>query len=98
SVVYISDKLREGQIRGIERSLTKALAALQELETTLSEPSTRGRKRSREGIEKRIQPFLSSHDLQRFIGWDLHELHGDAFQLRFWIEQDNLDTFIEQHC
>ncbi|MFO8132836.1 MAG: hypothetical protein R6U10_02720, partial [Thermoplasmatota archaeon] len=24
--------------------------------------------------------------IQRFIGWDLHELHGDAFQLRFWID------------
>lgn len=98
SVVYISEKLREGQIRGIERSLTKALAALKELETTLSEPTTRGRKRSREGIEKRVQSLLSSHDLQSFIGWDLHDLHGDAFQLRYWIEQDNLDTFIEQHC
>lgn len=97
-VVYISEKLRDGQIRGIERNLTKVIESLQELESTLSQPTTRGRKRTREGIEKRIHSLLSSHDLKAFIGWDLKVLHDDAFELRFWIEQDNLETFIQQRC
>ena len=98
TVVYISQKLREGQIRGIERSISKLSATLQELAVTLKRPTIRGQKRSPENVEKRIKSIVSTHDLKDFVGWKLEAILDDAFALHFWIEQDKLDTFIEQHC
>jgi len=98
TVVYISQKLREGQIRGIERSISKLSATLQELAVTLKRPTIRGQKRSPESVEKRIKSMVSAHDLKDFVGWKLEAILDDAFALHFWIEQDKLDAFIEQHC
>lgn len=98
TIVYISQKLREGQVRGIERNMTKLLASLQQLAQTLLNPTCRGRKRHREAIEKKIQSLISSHDLKGFIGWELKALSKDAFDFHFWIEQENLNAFIEGHC
>lgn len=98
AVVYISEKLREGQIRGIERNTAKLFVKLQQLATTLSTPTTRGPKRTRESIEKKIRSLVFSYDLEAFVRWELTGLPDDAFSLQFWTDEDQLNDVIDQRC
>jgi len=51
SVVYISEKLRQGQIRGIEQNIAKLSAKLDELKEKIRMPTGKGPKRNREDLE-----------------------------------------------
>lgn len=96
-VVYISEKLRLGQIRGIEQNIRKLFSKLGGLKTKVSTPTRRGRQRTRAILEKKITSLISSHQLDdKLIGWELKKLSKDAFELEFWINKDELDTLKEQ--
>jgi transposase len=96
-VVYISEKLRQGQIRGIEQNIRKLFSKLGELKTNIHTPTRRGRKRMRATLEKKITALISSHHLNsELIGWKLKELSQDAFELEFWINRDQLNALKEQ--
>lgn len=97
-IVYVSEKLRKGQIRGIERNTAKLFGKLENLAKTLRIPTSRGVKRNREGVERKIRSLISSYDLDEFIGWKLTALNDDAFTLQFWIDEERLNTFIEHRC
>jgi len=98
TVIYISEKLREGQIRGIQRNIKKLFTKLQQLATALSSSTTRGQKRTQQRIDKKINSLVSSYDLQGFVGWDVTPIQEDAFHLSFWVEHEHLQEFLEQRC
>ena len=95
TVVYISDKLRQGQMRGIEQNIAKLFTKLDELRERIKIPTQRGRKRRREAIEKRIRSMVSSYGLDELIFWKLNQLAEDAFDLKFWIDEDQLNTLMD---
>jgi len=52
-LVFVSEKLKEGQLRGIYQSLKKKTKHLEELQNRLLNPRTK--KRSKENLEKLIE-------------------------------------------
>ncbi|MFQ5976466.1 MAG: IS1634 family transposase, partial [Candidatus Hydrothermarchaeales archaeon] len=95
AVVYISDKLRQGQIRGIEQNIAKLFTKLNELKEKIRTPTKRGRKRKPEAVEKNVKSLISSYGLDDLIYWKLNPISKDAFELEFWIDENQLNALKE---
>lgn len=90
-VVYISEKLLQGQIRGIEQNFEKLYKKLNEIKEQIHLPTQRGRKRERAVLEKKIKSFISAYQLSDLVEWELLSKEKDSFELHFWIDQERLD-------
>jgi len=95
TVVYISEKLWQGQIRGIEQNIANLFAKLDELKEKIRTPTKRGPKRKQEVLQKKVKSLISSYRLDDIICWNLSPLLKDAFELEFWIDQDQLHILKE---
>jgi len=96
AIVYISEKLRQGQIRGIEQSIKKLFCKLNWLKEKIRLPTKRGRKRTQKSLEDKITLLIASHTPLGLIGWSLHPLIEDAFELDFWIDKKEFALLKEQ--
>ncbi len=96
TVIYISEKLRNGQIRGLEQELSKLTKKLDQLREVIKSPTQRGKKRTEAGLNKKIISLISSHVPKELMGWELSLLHEDAFELQYWINADHLEELKEQ--
>jgi len=94
-VVYISEKLLEGQIRGIEQNIKKLFSALDGLKEKIRLPVRQGPKRTPPALEKRIRALIASHDLEDLICWNLQTLAEHAFDLTFGIDENRFKTLQE---
>ena len=96
-VVYVSEKLRQGQIRGTEQAIQKAMDQLNLLQDTIKSPTRRGRKRTREQLETRIAKILAkTHLPKNLLKFTLTPLVKDAFDLDIWIDEDEY-TMLKEH-
>lgn len=89
-VVFISDRLKAGQIRGIYQSLQKTETRLNQLQDALY--NVRAKKRSREELENTIKSLIDKQFIKNIIEWSLDELDEGKFQLEFSINQNKLDN------
>jgi len=96
AVVYISEKLRQGQIRGYEQHIGKLFKTLALLNARLLRPVRKGPARSKERIEKRIRILIRRYVPERLIGWRLDELGHNAYQLHYWIDEEQF-TWLKDH-
>jgi len=96
AVVYISETLRQGQIQGIEQNIAKLFSQMNELRGKIRIPTQRGRKRTREALGKTIEKLICSRRLKDLVAWQLSELREDAFELDFWIDQEQFDALKER--
>lgn len=87
-VVYISDKLKAGQVRGIYQMLTKKEIALKKIQTALSNPKVKKRKRI--VIEAKIINLLRSQYASQIINFSLDEISTGRYKLQFKIDQEKL--------
>ena len=85
-VVYISEKLRKGQIKGLEQDIKKIFAKLRKLREKIQQP-TKGKKRTKDEIEEKIKSLIP----ENLIGWKLKPLKEDAFDLDFWVDKKEFD-------
>ncbi|TET12629.1 hypothetical protein E3J84_01250 [Candidatus Aerophobetes bacterium] len=88
AVVYISEKMRSGQIRGIEQSLKKLFDKLNQLKEQIKAPPKRGRKRTQKNLEDTITSLIASYTPKDLIQWNLRHLTEDTFELNFWIDRE----------
>ena len=88
-VVFISEKLKAGQIRGIYQSLEKRQKQLRELQESLSNP--RAKKRNKEELENKITNLLKGQFLKDLIDWSVSEISKGKFQLEFSINREKLN-------
>ena len=95
-IVYISEKLRQGQIRGTEQNIKKLFSKLNELKEKIKVPTQRGKKRTQKSLEDKICSLIASHMLKNLIGWKLHHLNYDAFELDFRIEEKEFNLLKER--
>jgi transposase len=95
TVVYISDKLWQGQVRGIEQNISKLFTKLKVLKNKIRIPTKKGRKRNQEALKKKIKSLISFLSLDDLICWKLASLSKDAFELDFWIDEDQLNALKE---
>jgi len=90
-VIYVSEKLLEGQIRGIEQDIKKVFHRLNELKEKIKVPTRRGPKRTKDALEKKIRSLVTSRSLENLIGWEINHIKGEAFDIDFWINEEEFD-------
>ena len=95
-VVYISEKLLQGQIRGIGQNIKKLFKKLSALKEKIVIPTKRGKKRTQAGLEKKISSMIGSLSSKDTIRWEINHLEKDAFDLNFWVDEKRFDFLKEQ--
>jgi len=88
-VVFISEKLKAGQIRGIYQSLEKKQKQLRELQESLS--NLRTKKRNKEELEDKITNLVKGQFMNNLIDWSVNEISEGKFQLKFSINREKLN-------
>jgi len=94
-VVYVSEKLREGQLRGIQQDIGKLFTRLTKLKTQIAIPTKRGKKRTKSDLEKKIASMIGTLSTKDIVLWELRSLEKDAFDLLFWVDEDQL-TYLKE--
>lgn len=94
-VVYISEKLREGQLRGLQQDIDKLFTRLTKLKAQLAIPTNRGKKRTQSDLENKVALMISSMVTKDIVLWELRPLEKDAFDLQFWVDKDQL-TYLKE--
>lgn len=87
-VVFVSDRLKAGQIRGVYQSLAKKEKSLQELQKSLVNP--RAKKRNRKDLEKKIKAIVSGQYLKDILKWSLVEAEEGKFVLDYQVDYEQL--------
>jgi len=95
-VIYISENLRKGQVRGLGQNIEKLFHRLNELKEKIKVPTKRGKKRTQSDLEKKIKSMVFSHTPENLIHWELQHLEQDAFDLKFWIDEEEFDILTNQ--
>ncbi len=93
-IVFISERLKSGQIRGIYQSLEKAERELRELQGALCKP--KARKRDRRPLEDKVTNTVKGQFVKNVIDWSLQEVSKGKFRLEFTINQEKLGEIEEK--
>ncbi|MFQ5688264.1 MAG: IS1634 family transposase, partial [Candidatus Scalindua sp.] len=93
-IVFISERLKSGQIRGIYQSLEKAEKQLRELQGALIKP--KARKRDRRQLEAKITNTVKGQFVNSVIDWSLQEISKGRFRLEFTVNQERLGEIEER--
>jgi transposase len=83
-VIYISEKLRQGQIQGLSQAMEKKCELLQEFKRKLNAPRTR--KKKKEDVESKIQTILRGEKCHLIIKVSLIEKASGRFDIEWKIE------------
>jgi transposase len=87
-LVFVSERLKNGQLRGIYQSLTKKENLLKELQKSLS--NSRAKKRSKETLEKMIKKITSGQFMEGLIAYELTSDPKGHWALDYRIDQNKL--------
>jgi transposase len=82
-IVYISSKLRQGQIQGLKQALSKKYQLLEELKAKLNAP--RARKRNRTNVEAQIKGILTGERCNQILDVTLTEQGEGRFDIEWEI-------------
>jgi len=85
-VLFVSERLRAGQIRGLEQHLRKRLVALAEWKETLRKP--RSGPRSPQAAAKQIEALLSGQHLKKVLHIAYHPDRAGADRLEYWVDEE----------
>jgi len=84
-VLFVSNKLREGQRRGLEQHLQKKLRALTEWKEKLQSP--RAGPRNEKSAQKRIDELLRGQYLRKVLHIEYHPERKGSDRLEYWVNQ-----------
>ena len=87
-LVFVSDRLKAGQIRGIYQSLDKKEKNLKRLQQELVNP--KGKKRNRRVLEEKIETIVTGQYLKDVIIWKLIETGDGKYVLDYRIDKEQL--------
>jgi transposase len=88
-VVFISNKLKAGQLRGIYQALLKRKKVLSKIQRSLANPRTK--KRTREQLGATIDGVLKGQFMEGLLTYELTELDNSRFALTFRTNKKTLD-------
>lgn len=80
-VIYISEQLRDGQIRGFEHAKKKKLEELAELKEKLTSP--RAKKRNLEDLEREVASILKGEKVETVVKCLIRETSSGRFDLEW---------------
>ncbi|MDH7578762.1 MAG: IS1634 family transposase [Bacillota bacterium] len=83
-VIYISERLRQGQIRGLNQAITKKYKLLEELKTKLNAP--RARKKSKEDVQRKIRAILHGEKCDQIIKVSILDNDNGRFDIDWCID------------
>jgi transposase len=83
-IVFISEKLKAGQIRGVYQALNKKEKQLRQLQTQLRNP--RSKRRDQEQLENKILDILKGQYMNNLIDWSLEEKPQGRFDIHFSVD------------
>lgn len=84
-VLFISEQLRRGQIRGLEQHLSKRLKQLAEWKTALAKP--RSGPRTPEAAQRRIERLLSGQHVRRVLRVEYHADRKGSDRLEYRVDE-----------
>ena len=87
-LVFVSDRLKTGQLRGLYVALKKAEEGLAHLQKSINAPSQRSQKRK--DIEARIATLLNHQFIKDLVDWSLDEAQPGPWQLTFAVNHERL--------
>ena len=93
-VVFVSEKLKAGQIRGIHQSLEKKTAQLEKLRQTLNRPS--GKRWDKTKLEEKIRQIIKGQFTSMLMNWSLLQKRGGGFKLEFSPDHQKLNELQDQ--
>jgi transposase len=93
-LVFVSERLKAGQLRGLYAALKKAEDGLAQLQKTINAPSQRSQKRK--DIEVRIAALVNHQFIKNLIEWSLDETQPGPWKLAFAVNHERLDE-LEKH-
>jgi transposase len=85
-VLFISEQLREGQIRGVKQHLTKRLRALADWKARLS--SQRSGPRSEESAKKQIDELQRGQHIGEILHIEYHPERDGSDRLDYWVDEE----------
>ena len=85
-VLYISEKLCQGQIRGLKQTLAKKYEQLSALKTALLNP--RVRKKERSAVEKKVQEILKGERVPELVKVTILEKEKGRFDLSWELNNE----------
>jgi len=88
-VVFVSEKLKAGQLRGIYQALKKRKLVLGKIQRSLTNPRTK--KRTREQLVKTLDALLQGQFMKDLLAYDLAELGEGRFSLTYRTNKEKLD-------
>lgn len=88
-VVFISEKLKAGQLRGIYQALKKRKRTLAKIQRSLA--NLRTKKRTREQLVGTIDRLLQGPFIKDLLAYDLGDLGDGRFSLTYRANKKNLD-------
>ena len=87
-LVFVSQRLKDGQFRGVYQALEKKEKRLKEIQKGLL--SARSRKRTREQLENLIQKLLKGQFMEGLITYNLEERSPGRWNMTYQICEDKL--------
>lgn len=87
-VLFISEQLREGQMRGLQQHLGKRLRTLAEWKKRLASP--RSGPRSKAAAQKQIDELLRGQYLRKVLRIEYHSQRKGSDRLDYWVDHDAL--------
>ena len=88
-VVFISEKLKVGQLHGIYQALNKRKRALKKIQHILANP--RAKERTREQLTEKIDKLLKGQFLEGLLTYELCELDNGRFSLSYRTNKKKID-------
>ena len=88
-LVFVSQRLKDGQFRGIHQALEKKKKRLKEIQKALLSP--RSKKRTREQLESLIQNLLKGQFMEGLVTYQLEERSPGRWSMTHCICEDKLD-------
>jgi len=93
-VLYLSEKLRQGQIRGLIQALEKKYQALQELKDKLNNP--RAHKKQKEDVQEKVQEILKGEHGPQLVKVLIHERGSGRFDIEWELDKDAYEQLTEE--
>lgn len=85
-VMYLSEKLRNGQTRGLQQILAKKYTLLRELKHKLNNP--RARKKTKEAVQNKVQEILKGERTEQLINVSVQEREEGRFDIDWELDKE----------
>jgi transposase len=93
-VIYVSEKLKKGQIRGLIDSLKKKDGALTDLKTRLANP--RARKTTEDSLNNKVKKIIKGEKCEEIIKYEIYDLGGGRYDIDWYIDYSEYTRITEE--